>query len=204
MKVEYRDKTRLKKVEKKIQKANFTSMEHAAATLRKIAINSVRKGKTKDGIKQHAKAGKPPKTWWFTKNRMKKDIQYRVTTNYLTGRVEGIVYARPENKNDSVYRVHEHGGLQTVTKTIIESTYRHRRSRDGSKYTYKPMSERSEKERLSIRNYYKNLQTHSVKRKISFLANYPKRPFLVPALNKIKPRLPVIWKTEINKTLRTK
>ncbi|MDR2643430.1 MAG: hypothetical protein LBC74_11625 [Planctomycetaceae bacterium] len=192
----------MKKVGKKIQKANFTSMEHAAATLRKIAVNSIRQGKTKDNIKQHAKKGKPPKTWWFTKYRFKKDIQYSVKTNYLTGRAEGIVYARPEKMGDMVYQMHEKGGSQTVTKTILESTYRNRRSRDGSNYTYKPLSERSEKERTAIRNYYKNMRRRSRKRKISFRATYPARPFLEPALNKIKPRLPKIWKTEINKELR--
>jgi hypothetical protein len=202
MKVEYRDKTRFKKIGKKIQKANFTSMEHAAATLRKIAINSIRRGMMKNNIKQHAKAGKPPKTWKFTRYRLKKDILYSVRTNYFTGRTEGIVYARPEKAGDLVYRMHEKGGSQTVTKIISESSYRNRRSRDGSNYTYKPLSERSKKERSEIIKYYKNMRNRLRKRKISFRATYSARPFLEPALNKIIPRLPKIWKTTINKEIR--
>lgn len=189
----------MKKVGKKIQKANFTSMEHAAATLRKIAINSIRRGTMKDNIKQHAKAGKSPKTWKFTRYRLKKDILYSVRTNYFTGRTEGIVYARPEK---AVYRMHEEGGSQTVTKTILESSYRNRRSRDGSNYTYKPLSERSKKERSKIIKYYKKMRNRLRKRKISFRATYPARPFLEPALKKIIPRLPKIWKTIINKEIR--
>jgi hypothetical protein len=200
MRVEYRDKTRLKKVGKKIQKANFTSMEHAAATLRKIAVNSIRRGKMKDALKQHAQPGRPPKTWGYSKYRLKKDIQYSVKTNYLTGRTEGIVSVRPERAGNLVYRMLESGGSQTVTKTIFESSYRNRRSRDGSKYTYKPLSKRSEQERNAIRNYYRNQHGRSKKRKITFRATYPARPFLNPALKKIQPRLPKIWQTNIQKS----
>jgi hypothetical protein len=98
--------------------------------------------------------------------------------------------------------MHEKGGTQTVTKTILESSYRNRRLQDSNN-KYKPFEKRSEKERTAIRGYYKNMRRRPRKKKISFRANYPARPFLIPALNKIKPRLPKIWKTEINKTLRT-
>lgn len=54
--IKVKTKSDFRKVEKAAKKANFTSLGHAAASIRRAAIKSIRKGK------RASKAGQPPRT----------------------------------------------------------------------------------------------------------------------------------------------
>ena len=83
-------------------------------------------------------------------------------------------------------------------------------NRDAENYTqerrsyknwhgYKPMEQRSAKEQQAIKDYYDNVVRE---RKVKVRAKYPARPFLKPAVEKILPKLPAIWKVKIKQYFR--
>ena len=189
------------KIKRRVQQANLKSVEHAAATLRKIILNSIRKGKLKDGKRKSSLPGKPPKTWENRSGRrMKRDIFYTKSVSDVYGRSSSTVSVQPEKSGDRVYQLHESGGSQTVEVIQFMKTVQDRQARATDR-TYKPMAERSAKEQKAIRDYYDNQVTVKKEKKtIKIRGDYPKRPFIEPAIKKIVPRLPEIWRTQITKT----
>ena len=79
---------------------------------------------------------------------------------------------------------------------------------------YRPLSERSDGERRHIRDYYNNYSrdaalasgidkiSRSKFRKVKKTGKYKPRPFMMPAVKRLLPQFPKIWKTYIQKTYR--
>ncbi|MDR1141272.1 MAG: hypothetical protein LBL62_06245 [Planctomycetaceae bacterium] len=191
--VRIKNKIDTKKVKKRIQKANFKSIDHAAAYFRKSVINSIRRGKEKDGKRIPSDPNKPPKTWSNPSRRfMKRNIGYK-TVSDIYGKSIATIYTSPNKTGDPVFQLLERGGSQTVK--VYRDIVDERKTR-GSYSAYRPLNERSKKEQDAINNYYDNVRTEKEK-KVKVKAFYPKRPYMQPVIKKILPRLPKIWETNI-------
>jgi ketosteroid isomerase-like protein len=199
IKTNYKAKLNTKKVQKNIQKANFKSVEHAAAAIRLTAIRLIRTGKKKDGQRIHARPGEPPKKWTNKSGRhIKRSIGYTKAQNIGLRGTSATVYASPEESGDQIYKMHEYGGSQHVTvyRDMVNNR-KNRRERDGSSYRRRPMDQRSPKEKTAIQNYYKKIVV--TRMKVKKMAHYKARPFLDPAVKKNLSRIPEIWKSNIKK-----
>jgi len=198
-----KNKTNLKKVRDKTKKANFKSVEHAAAAIRKTILNSIRKGRMKDRKRMPSKPGQKPKTWDNKSGyAIKKSIGFTTANDIYRGRSVATIYAMPLKAGDLVYRMLEQGGSQYIevlrNAGIVDNRGYRRDQRPGWKENhYRPMSMRSEKEQQAIRDYYSNTKKlKKVKRKVR--ATYQARPFMMPAVQKNIHKLPSIWRSAIN------
>lgn len=175
------------KAKRAVQKAQFKSIEHAAAAIRLTAIRSIRKGRVrKDGTRAASKPGKAPKTWDNRSRRlMKRNILYAVPKDASTG----MVYVSPDNAGEPVYQTLEYGGYASVT--VTQRTHiGEKRSRN---HVRRPLAERSEKERAAIKSYYEQKR---LARQKTISVEIQARPFLLPALLKNVPRMPELWQTQ--------
>ncbi|MDR1922794.1 MAG: hypothetical protein LBQ66_00350 [Planctomycetaceae bacterium] len=181
-------------VKKRIAQSNIKSVQHAAAMLRKTILWSIRKGRmSKSNERKPSRAGSPPKTWSNRSGRrMKRDILYTSAVQDIYGKSHSTVYARPEEHGESVYQMHEFGGSQIVytrRKTVQDRNERKRN------YNPKPLDTRSEAEQKHIKDYYANIKREKAD-KVAVKAAYAKRPFMLPAVKKIMPKLPRIWQVK--------
>lgn len=129
---------------------------------------------------------------------MKRDILYK-TISDIYGKSIGTIYASPEKTGDTIYQAHERGGMHIIeTYKRDSNSMVDNRVKRGSRSEYRSLAERSEKERKAIKNYYDNIPKYKMQ-KVSIRANYPARPFMSPAIKKILPRLPEIWKANVQK-----
>jgi hypothetical protein len=211
MKVEVKDKTKLKKAKKKTEIANFESMEHAAGYIRTAIKNSIKAGKLEEGKRQASEKGQQPKGW---KNRtlraLKKSIFYKIT-KHIT-RTTAMIYAKPLKPGDRVMQMLEVGGSQYVeisryTDIVDSRKYRRDKTPRWKENHYKSFAEREktsknwEKEKQAIKDYYGNIITRKkITRKVR--ATYTARPFMVPAIIANMSKFPKIWKTYIGKHYR--
>jgi hypothetical protein len=209
------------KAKRQAAKAEYNSLAHAAASLRKITLNSLRNGLKKDGGRVPSKPGAKPKVWSNRSGRfMKRNILFSQPERIGNGVYSASVYARPEEAGNSVFQMHELGGVQTVTVTkIVDERKRRFDTQNGivqerdlqqgwfGKYKktelhnrkYRSFADRSNAEVKAIQDYYDNMRTKKVK--IRLRAKYKKRPFLTPALEKIKQRLPKQCAAEMQQQL---
>jgi hypothetical protein len=202
VKATVKNKTNLKKVKQKTQKANFKSLDHAAAIIRNNIIKDIKQGTVDtDGKRKPSKPGKKPKGWENkrTDRALKKCIYFDVNRSY--GCASATIYARPLQSGDQVFQMHEYGGSQQIEKwkyTDVVDNRKYRRD-ERPDWKAKPMSERSKKERKYIRAYYENKK---LKKKIKVQAKYAARPFMMPAVMKKISKFPAIWKTHIQQQYR--
>ena len=200
VKVEVKNKTKLKKVKEKTQQANFKSIDHAAGYIRKTILNSIRKGTIKDKKRVHSKPGQRPKTWDNKSGRaIKKSIGYKITRN--TYRTLATIYAMPLKAGDRVYWMLEEGGSQYVeisryADIVNDRTYRRSKQSGWKENNYKPMAQRSEGQQRHIKEYYQNVKNRKII-KMKVHAKYTARPFMMPAVKKNLQRFPSIWRTYI-------
>jgi len=215
--IRYRNRVDLEKIEKKLLKAKFKSIEHIAAYCRKAILNRLKKGTSgkNDEKRKPSYPGSPPKYWQNrTDNTIKKHIFYD-TKQDARGRTVASVYASPGIPGDQVMQMLEKGGSQYVEvwrKTGKVDNRQYRRNPDvfgretayqkkmgnvGYKpwHGYKPLSERSAGEQQAIKNYYDNIAT---KKKVKVRAKYKARPFMKPTVRAIIAKIPSHVKKQFN------
>ena len=195
-------KMNTKAVRKKAKKGFFKSMAHAAAAIRLTARRSVRTGTPKKkevplqfytptgrnlgslgyemtvADRKPSQPGQAPKSW-MPKRYLKESILYEVDERNECARI----YINPKFDSKDIWKRHEIGG-------IFETHYRERYYIVGK--PFENSQRRSEEFRKQTRIWYRR---SAVKTK---MGNYPKRPFLAPALEKMKPRIPAMWKNALH------
>jgi hypothetical protein len=211
--VEIKKKINSKKVVEKIKNAEFESLEHALATIRKSVVHSIRRGKpNKDGINVPSKPGKPPKSWGnHGRTAMKRAILYKIERDKKNE--VGTVYITPDDAGDRIYQVHEKGGTKTnwvkvqnerkskyIDRLAIEGhMYRggmrswRRSGGRNAWYRILPDRERSQAELDAIKKWYIDGETYAEEKQIKKSVSYPARPFMRPALEKNQSKLPRKW-----------
>jgi len=216
--IRYRNRIDFEKIEKKLSKAKFKSIEHIAAYCRKAIMNRLKKGasgKNEDAKRKASYPGNPPKYWQNrTNNTIKKQVFYD-TKQDARGRTVATVYARPGIRGDQVMQMLEKGGSQYIEvwrKTGKVDNRQYRRNPDafgretarqkamgnvGYKpwHGYKPMEQRSAKEQKDIKDYYDNIVT---RKKVKVRAKYKARPFVRPTVRAIIAKMPSHVKKQFN------
>jgi hypothetical protein len=210
IKANIKNNFRAKKLKQNVRKANFKSVEHAAAAIRLTAIRLIRTGRKKNGKRIPSLPGSPPKRWTNKSGRhIKRSIGYTRGKPIGLNRTAATVYASPENSGDQIYKMHEFGGKQWLTVSRMSSVVDNRKTRYSrnklyTAYKYRPLAERSQEEQAAIKNYYNNIKVRKKERvlKRSIRASYKPRPFLEPAVQKNLSKIPEIWKSNIKKYFR--
>jgi len=190
-----RTRTDMKKLLKKARRANIRSLGHAAGYLRKTAQRSIRKSP------QVSAPGQPPHT---RKGRLRRSILYDVEKNRQGAVIGPVRYPGPVLAQPVPSKL-ERG----VRRHVIPA--RKFTAADFLKYGYGPMdvnvpgrgrSTWTEKGKVPV--VRGRVRTQAQARRAARLHNTwgiggrpPKplaeRPYMVPALEKVRPRLPRHW-----------
>jgi len=163
--------------------------------------------------REHSKPGEVPKRWKNKSGRtiaegktQSKSILYTPPFRSRFG-TSVILHASPHVSSDRVFQMLEGGGNQQVTYSQIvdNRTYRRDKLPGWQERSYKSFEERAktsknwESEQQAIRDYYSNV----IKiKKVKTTARYEPRPFMMPAVKKLLPQFPKIWRTYIRKSYR--
>ena len=121
-----------------------------------------------------------------------KYIRYDVSESKY-GRVTATLYANPRESGDQIMQMHEKGGSQYITRIVDGRTYRRDKLPGWKENHHIPMEQRSAKQQQAIRDYYANI----TKKKVKTRASYPARPFMKPAVEKYREKLPKYWQKHI-------
>jgi len=195
-------KMNTKAVRKKAKKGFFKSMAHAASAIRLTARNSIRQRTPKKkkvplqfytptgrnlgslgyemtvAYREPSPVGETPRSW-MPKRYLKESILYETDERKERARI----YVNPKFDSKDIWKRHEIGGtFQTHYKKkyfIVGKPFENSRRR-------------SEGLRKQTRIWYLHSDTKTK------TGHYPKRPFLEPALEKMKPRIPAMWKNALH------
>lgn len=171
-----------RKVRQKVQQATFRNLGHAGGAIRKTASRSIRKRK------KPSKPGNAPHT---PTGHLRRVIRYAVDKE------QGEVAIGPTNPfARTIWNLHEFGGTTRPKPRLLK----HHKFRVGD---YGPVRKTGKKRFTRAK-----LQTIAqAKRATELVATenaeriaaskgrrrYPKRPFMGPALEKLRDRLPKFW-----------
>jgi len=158
----------------------------------------------------HSKPGEVPKRWKNKSGRTIAEGKTKSRSILFTPPFRSrfgttvILHASPYVSGERVFQMLEKGGSQDVvfTKGVDNRTYR-RDKQLGWEKSYKSFDERAktsrnwEAERKAILDYYSNVITI---KKVKKRAKYKPRPFMMPAVKKLLPQFPKIWRTSIRQS----
>ena len=166
-----------------------------------------------------------------TSQKQSKNILFTKPIKGSDGRTSTTLHASPHQSGDRVFQMLERGGSQQIKmypdkltyeelrafdtyKKLVGKRNRRDRAKGWKKNHWKPFSERSEKEIEAIKSYYKNIAKNATlasavdkiskdrTTKVTKTGKYKPRPFMMPAVKRLLPQFPKIWKTYIQKTYR--
>ena len=174
------------KLKKKAETATFTSLRHAGGAIGKTARFSIRRRKTS------SKPGSPPHT---QTGMLKRVIRYDVTNNKTE------VAIGPVNEiAGRLWNLHEFGGVATKRRKLKPHRFRvgeHgpiRIKHQGTKTKFA----RVELQAAAQANRATRLVAEENERRSDNKPrHYPKRPFMKPALEANRSRLPTFWANSI-------
>jgi len=177
-----RTKSSIKKVRAKAKTASIKSLGHAAGTIRKTARRSIRKGK------KSSTPGTPPHT---RKGQIRRSILYSVEKE-----LQMAIIGPSSQLVGDIAQAHEHGGRQKPKFRKPFWALRRggvgpiRRTTSGFAFARLETARQVQRARelapqatAFYRQRYQSQQPNV----------YPKRPFMGPALDKTRARLPRHW-----------
>ncbi|MCY2977254.1 MAG: hypothetical protein NTU79_01135 [Planctomycetota bacterium] len=189
-----------KSVEQKVQKANFRSLGHAGGAIRKTAARSIRRGK------KPSKPGEAPHT---PTGHLKRVIRYEVDE-----RQSEVVIGPANEYSRTIWNLHEFGGTVRPKARLLKAhkfqvgeygpirrsgamqrDKRGRFARRGKTFArVKLLTEAQANRATRIVNSENAMRIADSKKP----RTYPKRPFMGPALDKLRDRLPKFWANSVN------
>ena len=174
------DKT---KVIKKVEQANFRSLGHAGGAIRLTARRSIRRSK------KPSRPGTPPHT---PTGRLKRSIRYEVTAN-------DVVIGPVNEIGGKLWNLHEFGGRVRGRRLLKAHRF--------SPGEFGPIRVKTQGFNVSfhrirlISDAQADRATRLIEqeneRRSGEVRNYPQRPFMGPALNINRPRLPKLWANSV-------
>ena len=196
-------RTRIKvddrKLKKKVQAATFRSLGHAGGAIRLTASRSIRRGK------QPSRPGRAPHT---PTGHLKRVIAYDVDQ-----RRSQVVVGPTNEYSRTIWNLHEFGGTSRAKPKLLKAHKFQagdygpiRRSAAMQRDRHGRFARRGKTfARIQLRNQAQ------AKRATAIVANenrlrmqdagktkrYPKRPFMGPALEKMRERLPKFWANSV-------
>ncbi len=191
--VRTRDYTR--EVEKAAAETTFKSLQHAGATVRKIARNA---------IKRRKKPSKPGESPHTRRGQLRRSILYA-----MDGKKK-VLIGPSINLISRIGAVHEHGLAERVAKGKRKVNWRieiggHGPLEDerGAKYPWcevpvKFVKIKTEKQLTRVKETVAKCDIGMRVRAYNIREiHYPQRPFMAPALQKVASRLPPMWRSSI-------
>lgn len=181
--IKTRTKLQAGKVRKKVEQANFRSLGHAGGAIRLTARRSIRRRK------KPSRPGTPPNT---PTGRLKRTIHYEVTAS-------DVVIGPINEVGGKLWNIHEFGG-----------TIRGRRKLKAHQFSIGEFGPIRVKTQGFNRRFARiqlltaaqadratQLIEQENERRSGEVRKYPKRPFMGPALNINRPRLPKFWANSV-------
>ena len=183
-----------RKIEKYVRDKSIRSLGHAGGAIRLTARRSIRRTKEKP-----SRPGTPPHT---RRGKIKKALRYNVERQN-----EKVVIGPTLSGISTIGSTHEHG----KSRKIPNPRRRIRKIGDGGEIAIgRPSGKMVSRTRLgNVSVTFIKLRTPGQVARANRLnrllygpdeiivGNYPKRPLMGPALEKVKDRLPKLWGTSI-------
>jgi hypothetical protein len=174
-KLQYFDRSVIKSNWKQI---NSSPLSRSGSLVKKISRQSIRRGGKK---KKPSKAGTPPRSHKPGSVPPFKQI-YSLPVDPVSSVTVGMV---GYGGKDPVPGLHEHG--ETATRIVIKK--RKRKRPKGTRVSPQRLKRIREKYALMVAAQAAEGQKKTVR--------YPQRPFMAPALDKAKSRLPDLWENSL-------
>ncbi len=173
-------------IQRQVQHASFRNLGHAGAAIRLTASRSIRKRKkpSRPGAAPHTPTG-----------HLRRVIRYSVDKGN-----DNVAIGPTNEYSKSIWNLHEFGGSIRPKPRLIEpKTFRVGdfgpvRKLGRKRFARRRLTTLAQAERAArlIAEENDTLVADSKKRR-----RYPKRPFMGPALEKLKDRLPKFWKDSV-------
>lgn len=175
-------------VRQKVNEASFRSLGHASAAIRLTAKRSIRRRK------KPSLPGQPPHT---PTGALKRIIRYAVDRQRSTADIGPInEYTR------TIWHLHEFGGV-TQKRLRLLPAHRFRvgefgpiRRRDAKRFTRARLMTEAQARRATRLIEEEN---QSRRRESRLLRRYPARPFMRPALDGNRSKLPQFWENAVRR-----
>lgn len=170
-------------VRKRVDAASFRSLGHAGAAIRLTARRSVRRRKT------FSKPGTPPHT---RSGNLKRSIRYEARTDE--------VLIGPVNEfGGRLWNLHEFGGVAKGRRMLKSHSFS---PGEYGPIRIKTLGFNASFHRVKLTtaaqaNRATRLVNEENQRRQSQVRRYPKRPFMGPALEINRPRLPRFWANSV-------
>ena len=173
------------KLEKKVNQATFRSLGHAGAAIRLTARRSIRRRK------KPSLPGQPPHT---QTGHLKRVIRYDVQKERQQ------VQIGPANEySRTIWNLHEFGGVPKRRKARRSRRFKVGEFGPARVKTagFKPTYHRIRLQTAAQASRATRLIEQETQRRATQRARYPKRPFMQPALDVNRPRLPRFWANSV-------
>ncbi len=174
------------KLKKKAETATFTSLREAGGAIRKTAKRSIRKRK------KPSSPGSPPHT---QTGMLRRVIRYDITNNRT------VVAIGPVNEiAGRIWNLHEFGGVATKRRKLKAHRFKvgeHgpiRAVQHGSKTKFARIELRTA---AQANRATRLVEEENQLRGDNKPRHYPKRPFMKPALEANRSRLPTFWANSV-------
>ena len=194
MKIDVKTKLNTQRVKRKVDEGTFRSLAHAGAAVRLIARRNIRQRKTA------SPPGQPPHT---RRGQLRRAILYAVDR-----KSKSVVIGPSINLISKIGRAHEHGGVEYPAKTR-KPNWRIQIGGHGpipnprgkiqlAKYTASFIKILTPAQLEKVQQFVTELPPQIKLTQVPpRRAVYPKRPFMRPALEKLRTRLPTFWRTSV-------
>lgn len=174
---------------KKVAAGSFRSLGHASAAVRLTARRSIRRRK------KASTPGTPPHT---QSGNLKRSIRYEVTQ-------DDAVIGPVNEFGGRIWNLHEHGGMGRPRRQLKVHRFKPgefgpvRVRRRGSNPTQATSFHRARLRTMSQAARATRLIEEENQRRMGGPGprRYPKRPFMGPALEQMRPRLPKFWRNSV-------
>lgn len=170
-------------IKKKVNQANFRSLGHAAATIRKTAKRSIRKRK------KPSSPGSPPHTQTGMLRRVLRYEVDREREQAVIGPVNEIA--------GRLWNLHEFGGVATKRRKL--KRHRFRVGQHGPIRVVRPgkFARTLLLTAAQAHRATRLIEEENQRRGASKPRRYPNRPFMKPALSANQARLPKFWRDSV-------
>lgn len=182
-----------RRLARKVDQASFRSLGHAAGAIRLTASRSIRRRKSG----KPSSPGTPPHT---RTGNLKRAIRYEI--DKMAGVVVGADIGPVNLKGGRLWDLHEHGGVSRRRRLLKEHAfspgeYGPIRIKQGG---YNTSFHRTKlRTRAQANRATRLISEENIRRRDIAAAGrrYPKRPFMGPALEKNRSRLPRFWANSV-------
>lgn len=176
-----------KLLKKKVDQASFRSLGHASGAIRLTARRSIRRSK------KPSQPGKPPHT---PTGALKRVIRYAVDSQKTEAAIGAV-----NEYSKTIWHLHEFGGTSRKRLRLLKP---HRFEvgqfgpvrKTGKRFTRARLMTEAQARRATRLVEEENTQRTAESR---ILRRYPARPFMRPALDANRKRLPKFWENSVRR-----